>query len=105
MAPESKSHLNDTEQKENQFFVLPPIFKYLSSKEHFAMTQYSFSFLTDYFLFFAANRRYNWKSKVSAIRQHIGFTCAISSISLVVLSMLITTDFWLTGIVMGVIFI
>ncbi len=93
-----------TERK--PILVLPPIFKYLSSKEHFAMTKYSFSFLTDYFLFFAANRRYNWKSKVSAICQHIelGFTCAISSISLVVLSTLITTDFWLTGIVMGVIF-
>jgi len=29
------------------------------------MTQYSFSFLTDYFHFFAADRRYDWKSQVS----------------------------------------
>lgn len=49
---ESKSHLNDTEQKENQSLVMLPTFSYLSSKEYSGMTQYSFSFLTDYFLFF-----------------------------------------------------
>lgn len=96
MLLESKNHLNDTEQKENQSLVLPPTFKYLSSKEHSGMTQYSFSFLTDYFLFFAADRRHDWKSKVSIICQHIGFICTICCLSLrahLTLVMVIT-DFW-----------
>lgn len=82
MLLESKNHLNDTEQKENQSLVPPPTFKYVSCKEHSGMTPYFFSFLKDYLLFFAADRLYDWKSKVSAICQHKGFICASSCLSL-----------------------
>lgn len=105
MLLESKNHLNDTEQKEIQSLVLPPTFKYLSSKEHSGMTPYFFSFLTDYFRFFAADRQYDWKSKVSAVCQHIGFICAISCLSLRAHLTLVTTDFWHTRIVMGFIYV
>lgn len=69
------------------------------------MTPYFFSFLTDYFRFFAADRQYDWKSKGQRSLSAYRVQCAISCLSLRAHLTLVTTDFWHTRIVMGFIYV